>query len=120
MNVSTIKSDLDFFKIKADAEYSAFSAVMEAAEKQGNDWGCCGFAWVTIQPVHKGNTKVGKIERHIYQCLGFSKDYNGTFQKWNAGNYGGQSMDVKEAGCIAYAKVLRQNGFEAYMQSRMD
>jgi hypothetical protein len=29
----------------------------------GQDWGACGFAWVKIQPEHKGNTKLGKIER---------------------------------------------------------
>ena len=53
--------------------------------------------------------------------MGFKKDWTGkAWQLWNATGYNGQSMDVKEAGASAYAEVLRQYGFKAYMGSRAD
>jgi len=81
----------------------------------------CGFAWVTIHPEHKGNTRLGKAERRVLESMGFKKDWTGkSYQLWNPTGYGGQSMDVKEAGAIAYAKVLRFAGFNAHMGSRPD
>jgi hypothetical protein len=39
---------------------------------------------------------------------------------WNPTSNFTQSMDVKEAGSTAFAKVLRDNGIDAYMGSRAD
>ena len=90
----------------------------------GNQYGepmYCGFAWVTVYPEHKGNTKLGKAERKILEAMGFRKDWTGkAYELWNPGNYAGQSMDVKEVGAQAYAEVLRTAGFKAYMGSRAD
>ena len=90
----------------------------------GNEYGepmYCGFAWVTVYPEHKGNTKLGKGERRVLESMGFRKDWTGkAWQLWNCTGYNGQSMDVKEAGAQAYAEVLRQYGFKAYMGSRAD
>ena len=90
----------------------------------GNQYGepmYCGFAWVTVYPEHKGNTKQGKAERKILEAMGFRKDWTGkAYELWNPGNYAGQSMDVKEAGAQAYAEVLRTAGFKAYAGSRAD
>jgi hypothetical protein len=81
----------------------------------------CGFAWVTVTPEHKGNTKLGKGERRVLEGMGFRKDWTGkAWQLWNPTGYAGQSMDVKEAGAQAYADVLQQYGFKAYMGSRAD
>ena len=81
----------------------------------------CGFAWVTVHPEHKGNTLLGKAERRVLESMGFKKDWTGkSYALWNPTGYGGQSMDVKEAGAIAYAKVLRFAGFNAHMGSRPD
>ena len=90
----------------------------------GNEYGepmYCGFGWVQCTPEHKGNTTLGKQERRVLEAMGFKKDWTGkSYQLWNAGGYNGQSMDVKEAGATAYAKVLRDAGFRAYMGSRAD
>ena len=90
----------------------------------GNEYGepmYCGFAWVTVYPEHKGNTKLGKGERRVLESMGFTKDWTGkAWQLWNPTGYAGQSMDVKEAGAQAYAETLRQYGFKAYMGSRAD
>lgn len=90
----------------------------------GNTYGepmYCGFAWVTVYPEHKGNTRAGKAERAVLAQMGFRKDWTGkAYELWNPTGYAGQSMDVKEVGAQAYAEVLRQHGFKAYMGSRAD
>lgn len=75
--------------------------------------GCCGFAWVNIKP---GNSafanwlkKTGKARKDSY--------YGGV-TIWIS-DYG-QSMDLKESYAYAFAKVLSDNGFKAYGNSRMD
>jgi hypothetical protein len=87
----------------------------------GVDRYACGFAWTNIVPKHKGNTRDGKAERAVYTALGFEKDWTGKeFQLWNPGKWGGQNIDVKEAGALAAAAVLRKHGIDAYAESRMD
>ena len=87
----------------------------------GNDWGACGFAWTTIYPQHKGNTRVGREERKIIRDLGFELDWTGkSFQLWNPSGHHCQNIDTKEAGARAAAMVLRQHGYNAHSGSRMD
>ena len=90
----------------------------------GNEYGepmYCGFGWVQCTPEHKGNTKLGKAERRVLEQMGFRKDWTGkSYQLWNAGGYAGQSMDVKEAACQAYASVLNSYGIRAGVGSRAD
>lgn len=94
------------------------------AKTGGNTYGepmYCGFAWVTVYPQHKGNTKLGKAERKVLESLGMRKDWTGkAYELWNPSGWAGQSMDVKEAGASAAAAVLKQYGFTAYMGSRAD
>ena len=88
------------------------------ASTGGNQYGepmYCGFAWVNIYGV-KGNTKLGRAMK----TAGYTKDYTGAYQIYNPAGYGGQSMDVKEAGARAAALVFEQYGFKAYMGSRAD
>ena len=81
----------------------------------------CGFGWVQVTPEHKGNTRLGKQERTVLEQMGFRKDWTGkSYQLWNAGGYNGQSMDVKEAACDAYASVLQSYGIRAGVGSRAD
>ena len=75
----------------------------------------CGFASVNIHGI-KGNTKLGRAMKQA----GIRKDYSGAFNIWNPSEWGGQSMDVKEAGAQAAADVFRNYGFNAYMTSRAD
>ena len=84
----------------------------------GNQYGepvYCGFAWVNIHGV-KGNTKIGRR----LKLAGVQQSWDKSFQVWNPGSHGGQSMDVKEAGARAYADVLTAYGFTAYPGSRAD
>ena len=96
----------------------------------GNAYGepvYCGFAWVTIYPsfAHKGNTRDGRAERKefdaVMQQLGARLDYTGkAYQLWNPSGWAGQSMDAKEAGARAAARVLTKYGYTAYAGSRAD
>lgn len=87
----------------------------------GKDSYACGFAWVTIYPEHKGNTKAGRAERKLLEEMGFRKDYTGkAYEFWNPSQWPGQNIDVKEAGARAAADVLRKYGFNAYAGSRLD
>ncbi len=87
----------------------------------GGDHYACGFAWVTIYPEHKGNTTAGRAERKVIEAMGFRKDYTGkAYEYWNPSKWGGQNVDVKEAGARAAANVLRKYGFKAYAGSRLD
>jgi len=87
----------------------------------GGDRYACGFAWVTVYPVYKGNTKAGREERKVLEAMGFRKDWTGkAYEYWNPSKWGGQNVDVKEAGARAAADVLRKYGFKAYAGSRLD
>ena len=87
----------------------------------GQDRYACGFAWVTVWPEHKGNTTAGKAERKILAELGFKKDWTGkAYQYWNPSRYGCQNVDTLEEGARAAADVLKNYGFKAYADSRLD
>ena len=88
------------------------------ASTGGNQYGepmYCGFAWVNIYNV-KGNTRLGRAMK----AAGYTKDYTGAYQIYNPAGYGGQSMDVKEAGARAAAQVFTNYGFNAYAGGRAD
>lgn len=71
----------------------------------------CGFAWISF----KGNTAWGKWAK----AEGLARpDYPKGMSIWV--HDFNQSMTKKEVYAQAYAKVLRDNGIEAYAQSRMD
>ncbi len=54
------------------------------------------------------------------KAAGYTKDYTGAYQIYNPAGYGGQSMDVKEAGARAAAQVFTHYGFTAYAGGRAD
>ena len=88
------------------------------AKTGGNQYGepmYCGFASTKIYDV-KGNTKLGKA----FKAAGIEKDYSGAYSIWNPSEHRGQSMDVKEVGAQACARVFKNYGFRAYMDSRAD
>jgi len=85
------------------------------------DGGACGFAWVTIYPEHRGNTRLGKAERLVLESLGFGKDWTGkAYEMWNPSGYPVQNIDTLEAGARAAAALLKTHGFTAYAGSRLD
>lgn len=113
----------DLKTIMQEAKQSAAIAAQSflddwTASTGGNQYGepmYCGFAWVNIYKI-KGNTKLGRAMKQA----GYTKDYTGAYQIYNPAGYGGQSMDVKEAGARAAAKVFEQYGFTAYPGGRAD
>jgi hypothetical protein len=114
---------MDVALIAKEAEAAAF----EAADKfhtevnGGKDRWPCGFAWVTVQPANKGNTKAGKDERRLLELMGMRKSYTGNhYEKWNPSRFMCQNIDTLEAGARAYAKVLEKYGFKVYAESRLD
>ena len=87
----------------------------------GRDQFACGFAWVTVFPKNKGNTRDGKAERKILEKLGMRKDWTGKgYEMWNPAGYGCQNIDTLEAGADAAAQVLKSYGLNAYAGSRLD
>jgi hypothetical protein len=80
--------------------------------------GACGFAWINVYKYEgktiRVNSKIGKE----LKMNGFRKSYNGAWQYWVSD--GGQSVSRKEAYANAFANVLKQYGFEAYADSRLD
>ena len=113
----------DLKTIMQEAKQSAAIAAQSflddwTASTGGNQYGepmYCGFAWVNIYNI-KGNTRLGRAMK----AAGYTKDYTGAYQIYNPAGYGGQSMDVKEAGARAAAKVFEQYGFTAYPGGRAD
>lgn len=73
--------------------------------------GVCGFAWIDF----KGNTAFGRWAKKTDRA---SKGYPTGLMYWVSEF--GQSMQRKQAFASAFAKVLRDNGIDAYVGSRMD
>ena len=97
----------------------AIDAAREAEAEFMNEYGepaYCGFAWVTLfidgrKPFAKELIKDGIV----------SKSWDGRgYIVWNPAGNGTQSMDVKECGAEAYARIFREHGIQAYMGSRAD
>jgi len=107
--------------ILAEAKAAAEAAAQEMFVKIGGDQLACGFAWVDIYGYEgkkiRANSKLGKA----LAANGIEKsEYKKCFDLWNPCGLFVQSIDIKEAGAEAYAKVLKSYGFEAYMGSRLD
>lgn len=75
------------------------------------DGGCCGFASVNV----KGTSAFARLLKK--EGIGHKAYYGGYDIPCHAF---GQSMERKEAYCQAYAKILNDNGIDAYSSSRMD
>ena len=113
--------DATLIKTEMLAQAKAAADKFFADTMGGTDWGSCGFAWVTIYPKHKGNTKLGRAERVTLRDMGFELDWTGkSFQYWNPSKHPAQNVDTKEAGARAAAAMLRLHGFDAYASSRLD
>ncbi len=95
----------------------AFHEAQHASQKfitEHGEMAYCGFAWVTVRPA---NCKVAKILKAKY---GARNGYQGGVQVLNPGRSNTQSMDVKEQGAYAFAKVLHEAGVKATPGSRAD
>lgn len=112
ITVAEIKKILD----EAQQAATTASALHELTH---GDAALCGFAWVDIFEYKgekiKGNTKIGRMLKQA----GVRQSYTKTFSQW-CNWYGGQNIDIKEAGARAFAEVLQEHGFRAYAGSRLD
>lgn len=95
----------------------AFDAARNAANayraKHGEPM-YCGFAWVVVRPA---NSKLAKILKERY---GASKHHAGGVMVYNPSGLPTQSMDIKEEGAWAFARVLSEAGYRASAGSRAD
>ena len=91
---------------------SLFGDEMDPAKPQYYiEGGVCGFARIAFA----GNIAFGRWAKKMgYARAGYPK---GLYI--SVGEFG-QSLQRKEAYAGAFAKVLRENGIEAWMESRMD
>ena len=102
-------------QVRKEAQAAADKAQSDYLAEHG-DGAYCGFAWVDVRVARTNSREAKALEK-----MGFKKSWTPkTMQNWKPGKYNGQSMDVHEAGAQAYADVLRQYGFKAYMGSRAD
>ena len=72
----------------------------------------CGFAWVLVKPNR------GAFANYLKAHAGFRPHYGGGISNW-VSDYN-QSHDKKAAHARAYAEVLREAGYNAYGESRLD
>ena len=106
----------DFDKLHNTATQAAVEACQAVEERHGGQFAWpCGFAWVNIRPATQLFARRLKKEGIVK-----SRSWQGGYDIWNPSNNSTQSMDAKEAGARAYARVLQANGIHAYAQSRMD
>ena len=99
-------------KAAAEACAPEMMCVKNGAGKVYGPFPVCGFAWVVVKPNR------GAFATYLKDHAGFSKHYGGGISNW-IGDYG-QGMDMKAAHARAYAEVLRDAGYDAYANSRMD
>lgn len=78
--------------------------------------GLCGFAWINVGDGRSAWAKWVKENKRGYN------DYYGGVSVWSSAFSAdnGQSVDRKEAGCRAAAKVFQAHGLKASAQSRLD
>lgn len=110
---------LTLAQIHEQASLAANKAAKAYFDKElgGKDRFPCGFAWVKIEKNVRETSKMGKE----LLALGFDKGWDSKrFELWNPSNFFVQNVDTLEVGAMAYAQVLRDNGIEAYAQSRDD
>jgi hypothetical protein len=128
---------VEFAKVFAEAQKAAEEAfvaskpvpmaVQSSGLNEGFDWnkpyevvadGVCGFAWVNV--FVDGRSKAGKEIKNF----GARPDYYGGYSFGSSvvapNSRSSQSMQRMEAACAAFANVLRNYGYNAYMSSRMD
>jgi hypothetical protein len=134
MQYETLREKIRAEKAIRMSRYQAFQEIVDKAYKAGIeagknarpipmyvidqgipidriDDGACGFAWIAFP----GNTSFGKWTKK--QGLARSH-YPSGLCVWVSEF--GQSVDRKDAFAGAYAKVLKENGIDAYAGSRLD
>ena len=103
----------DFQAIYNQALAAGQQAEAEYVAKVGED-DYCGFAWVEIP-----NGRSPFVSWCKKNGVG-SKHWKKGWQLWRPADVFTQSMDVNEAGALAFAEVLKAHGIQAHPCSRAD
>jgi hypothetical protein len=116
--------DMDYAAIFKEATDAANKAIEDYRAKYGEPF-YCGFAWVTVRPARGPfvtwcKKQIKATEGRREQRAFGDRACDGGWQFWAPGEYNGQSMDLKEAGAVAFAKVLRNYGLDASVGTRAD
>ena len=111
-------------QIHFEAKLAAREAVLDKSNayrrenpncEYGEPIATCGFAWVHI------TSGRGTFAKSLREAGEASRHYSGRgLCVYSPAKYGGQCIDMHEAGARAYANVLRRYGIDASTQSRMD
>lgn len=123
------KTQIDYSGVFAKAVAAAKEA-SEAKAKEwfnGNDGGACGFAWCVVRPATgpfiswcKKQAKAAEAAGNRAHQYG-DKNWNGGWCFWNPSGWPGQSIDVKEAGAVAFRNVIAMElGLNVEVGSRLD
>lgn len=95
----------------------AFQAARDAANayqaKHGEPF-YCGFAWAVVRP---GNSRLARVLKEKY---GATRNHSGGVMVYNPSGIATQSLDIKEEGAWAFAKVLQDAGYKVTACSRAD
>lgn len=109
---------MELSKVIAAAQKAAQDAVADMVAKCKHlpygEPAYCGFAWVEIPDGRS------PLVREMKRCGVGSKHWKKGWMVWGPGNHSGQSMDIHSVGANAFAKVLRDHGFDANSCSRPD
>lgn len=112
----------DLGSIVVEAHAAAKNAGCAFLDKyfEGRDGGACGFGWVLIfddqgKKIRK-NSKLGQA----LAAYGIEHNWEGVHQVWRPGAMHCQSVDAQLEAAYAYANVLKEHGFKAFAQSRLD
>jgi hypothetical protein len=122
------------FNTALKAAHDAVAAEV-ARMPEGNHMDC-GFAWVVVKPargkfisyckeqIEKAYLDAPSSEKRVAKSRAEStygdKHWNGGWCFWSPAKYNGQSIRFHEAGAKAFAKVLVDNGINAFADSRYD
>ena len=104
----------DAIRIHNEAVALAQKATQEHHEEHG-EWDACGFAWVKITPATQSFARQLKKAGIVDHTA-----WNGGYDIWNPSGHATQNISSKEAGAVAYARHLQDNGVKCYAQSRID
>lgn len=116
-----MQKTMDQIKIEMETEAMNRAQSYFDTHLDGVDRGACGFAWVSIQPSNKGNTRLGKLERKEFETLGARKDWTGKrWVIWNPASFPCQNVDTLGAGAAGAADVLKRYGYLATACTRLD
>lgn len=107
-----------------DEAHAAANAAALKAEDEATTWFPCGFAWVTIggnEPLARHcRGAVDEGDPDSTQLRYGAKGYPRGWTWWCPGHRTTQRMATFEAAARAFAAVLRREGVECTVGSRMD